>query len=45
MIDGLDAALLGMKAGDEKNFETQLVGQKDDEKGDVEIKLKAVKER
>lgn len=45
MIDGLDAALLGMKAGDVKNFETQLVGQKDDEKGDVEIKLKAVKER
>ncbi len=45
MIDGLDAALIGMKAGDVKNFETQLVGQKDDEKGDVEIKLKAVKER
>jgi trigger factor len=45
MIDGLDEALLGMKAGDEKNFVTQLVGQKDDEKGDVEIKLKAVKER
>jgi trigger factor len=45
MIDGLDAALVGMKAGDIKNFETQLVGQKDDEKGDVEIKLKAVKER
>ena len=45
MIDGLDAALIGMKAGDIKNFETQLVGQKDDEKGDVEIKLKAVKER
>ena len=37
MIDGLDAALIGMKAGDVKNFETQLVGQKDDEKGDVEI--------
>ena len=45
MIDGLDAALISMKAGDVKNFETQLVGQKDDEKGDVEIKLKAVKER
>ena len=45
MIDGLDAALLGMKAGDQKNFETQLVGQKDDEKGDVEIVVKAVKER
>ena len=45
MIDGLDEALVGMSAGDEKNFTTQLVGQKDDEKGDVEIKLKAVKER
>ena len=45
MIDGLDAALVGMSAGDVKTFTTQLVGQKDDEKGDVEIKLKAVKER
>lgn len=45
MIDGLDAALVDMKAGDTKTFTTQLVGQKDDEKGDVEIKLKAVKER
>ncbi len=45
MIDGLDEALVGMSAGDVKTFTTQLVGQKDDEKGDVEIKLKAVKER
>ena len=45
MIDGLDAALVGMSAGDEKTFTTQLVGQKDDEKGDVEIRLKVVKER
>ena len=45
MIDGLDAALLGMSAGDTKTFTTQLVGQKDDEKGDVEIALKVVKER
>ena len=45
MIDGLDAALVGMSAGDEKVFTTQLVGQKDDEKGDVEIRLKVVKER
>ena len=43
MIDGLDAALVGMSAGDEKVFTTQLVGQKDDEKGDVEIRLKVVK--
>jgi trigger factor len=45
MIDGLDAALIGMSLGDTKTFTTQLVGQKDDEKGDVEIVVKAVKER
>jgi trigger factor len=45
MIDGLDEALVGMSAGDTKTFTTQLVGQKDDEKGDVEIALKVVKER
>jgi trigger factor len=45
MIDGLDAALVDMKAGDTKNFTTQLVGQKDGESGDVEIKLSVVKER
>jgi trigger factor len=45
MIDGLDAALVGMSAGETKTFTTQLVGQKDDEKGDVEIVVKAVKER
>jgi len=45
MIDGLDEALVGMSAGDTKTFTTQLVGQKDDEKGDVFIALKVVKER
>ena len=45
MIDNLDEALVDMNAGDTKVFTTQLVGQKDDEKGDVEIKLKVVKER
>jgi trigger factor len=45
MIDGLDAALVGMSAGETKTFTTQLVGQKDDENGDVEIVVKAVKER
>jgi trigger factor len=45
MIDGLDDALVGMSAGDAKTFTTQLVGQKDDEKGDVDIVVKAVKER
>ena len=45
MIDGLDDALVGMSAGDTKIFTTQLVGQKDGETGDVEIVVKAVKER
>ena len=45
MIDGLDTALVGMAVGETKTFTSQLVGQKDDEKGDVEIAVKAVKER
>ena len=45
MIDGLDEALIGMNVNETKVFTTQLVGQKDDEKGDVEIVVKAVKER
>ena len=45
MIDGLDEALVGMAVNETKVFTTQLVGQKDDEKGDVEIVVKAVKER
>jgi len=45
MIDGLDEALVGMNSGDTKTFTTQLVGQQEGETGDVEIVLKAVKER
>ena len=45
MIDGLDDALVGLSAGETKTFTTQLVGQKDGETGDVEIVVKAVKER
>ena len=45
MIAGLDEALVGMSAGDTKTFTSQLVGQKDGESGDVEIRLKVVKER
>ena len=45
MIDGLDEALVGMNTGDTKTFTAQLVGQKDGETGDVEIVVKAVKER
>ena len=45
MIDGLDDALVGMVKDENKVFTTQLVGQKDGENGDVEIVVKAVKER
>ena len=45
MIDGLDEALVGMNVNETKVFTTQLVGQKDGEQGDVEIVVKAVKER
>ena len=45
MIDGLDEKLFGMKAGDVKTFETQLVGQQEGEKGEVTVTVKAVKER
>jgi trigger factor len=45
MIDGLDEKLIGMKAGDVKTFETQLVGQQESEKGEVTATVKAVKER
>ena len=45
MIDGLDDVLIGMKADDVKSFETQLVGQKEGEKGEVTVTVKAVKER
>ena len=45
MIDGLDAALEGMKVGESKNFSTQLVGMKDGETGEVTVTLQAVKKR
>ena len=45
MIKGLDDILIGMSAGQTKRFETQLVGQAEGEKGEVEATVKAVKER
>jgi trigger factor len=45
MVDGLDEALAGLKAGEAKRFDTKLVGQKDDEKGAVDVTVKAVKHR
>jgi trigger factor len=45
MVDGLDEALAGLSAGESKKFDTKLVGQKDDEKGEVDVTVKAVKHR
>lgn len=45
MIAGLDEILIGMVVGDTKRFETELVGQQEGEKGEVEATVKAVKER
>lgn len=45
MIPGLDEILIGMTVGDTKRFETELVGQQEGEKGEVEATVKAVKER
>lgn len=45
MIDGLDAALVGMNVGDVKVFDTQLVGMEDGKTGAVQVTVSAVKER
>ncbi len=45
MIDGLDAALEGMKVGESKTFNTQLVGMKEGDTGEVTVTLQAVKNR
>jgi trigger factor len=45
MIDGLDAALEGMKVDETKKFNAALVGMKEGEIGEVEVTLKAVKKR
>ena len=45
MIDGLDAALEGMKVGESKTFNTQLVGMKEGDSGEVTVTLQAVKKR
>ena len=45
MIDGLDAALVGLSAGDVKEFDTQLVGMEDGKTGAVQVTVQVVKER
>ncbi len=45
MIEGLDAALEGMKVDETKSFSAPLVGMQEGESGEVEVTLKAVKKR
>ena len=45
MIEGLDEALIGLKVGESKSFESALVGMPDNQKASVQVTLKAVKKR
>jgi trigger factor len=45
LLDGLDEALVGMSAGDEKTIQSTLAGEQDGETADVEVKVTQVKER
>ncbi len=45
MIDGLDEALIGLNAGDSKRFTAALVGMPEGEVGDIDVTVKAVKNR
>lgn len=45
LLDGLDDALVGMAAGDEKTIQSTLAGEQDGQNADVEVKVTQVKER
>jgi trigger factor len=45
MIDGLDEAIIGLSAGESKRFNATLVGMADGETGDIDVTIKAVKNR
>ena len=45
MIDGLDEAITGLSAGESKRFHATLVGMPDGETGDIDVTIKAVKNR
>jgi trigger factor len=45
LLDGLDEALVGMAAGDEKTIKSTLSGEQDGEEADVEVRVQQVKER
>ena len=45
LLDGLDEALIGMSAGDEKTIQSTLAGEQEGETADVAVKVTQVKER
>lgn len=45
LLDGLDEALIGMSAGDEKAIDSTLAGEQEGENAEVEVKVTQVKER
>ncbi len=45
MIEGLDVALIGLAAGENKDFKAPLVGMAEGETGDIAATVKAVKRR
>jgi trigger factor len=45
MIDGLDEALIGLNVGESKRFTAALVGMPEGEVGDIDVTVKAVKNR
>jgi len=45
MVDGLDDALQGLKAGESKRFSAGLVGMAEGQTGDIDVTVKAVKHR
>jgi trigger factor len=45
MIEGLDEALIGLSAGENKDFKAPLVGMAEGETGDIAATVKAVKRR
>jgi trigger factor len=45
MIEGLDEAIIGLSAGEAKRFSSPLVGMPEGETGDIDVTVKAVKNR
>jgi trigger factor len=45
MVDGLDEALAGMNKGDEKSFTSTLMGMADGQTAEIQVAVKAIKQR